>query len=82
MDIYEVVEKLVGPINPVGETHTDNVRYENLKELIELTDRLVGKISSCAYLKDRAEFSISRAGRSCQGFLDDLKDCLSDQDEG
>ena len=81
MDIYEVVEKLVGPISPVGETNTDNARYENLKELIELTDKLVGKISSCAYLKDSSAFSISRAGKSCQGFLDDLKECLQEDDE-
>ena len=81
MDVYEVVEKLIGPVSPVGETHTDNARFENLKELIELTDRLVGKISSGAYLKDRSEFSISRAGKSCQEFLDNLKDCLQDQDE-
>jgi len=81
MDIHEVVRKLVGPISPVGETNADNVRYENLKELIELTDKLVGDISSVAYLKDNAAFSISRAGRCSQGFLDDLKDCLTNPDE-
>ena len=43
MDVYEVVEKLIGPVSPVGETHTDNARFENLKELIELTDRLLVK---------------------------------------
>lgn len=27
MDIYEVTTKLIGSVNPVGESHTDGVRF-------------------------------------------------------
>lgn len=37
MNNFDVVKKLVGPINPVGETHTDTKRHENLKQLVELS---------------------------------------------
>ena len=29
MDIYEVIKKLVGEIDPVGDTGTDNARLDN-----------------------------------------------------
>ena len=32
MDYYEVVKKLIGEVDPVGETHIDNERFENLKK--------------------------------------------------
>ena len=49
MDIYEVVTKLVGRINPVGETETDNERYENLKVMCELVEKLIVDIDNVGY---------------------------------
>lgn len=49
MDIYEVVKKLVGEIDPVGETNTDNQRFENLKTLTELIDKLLTDVDRVAY---------------------------------
>ena len=45
IDVYEVVKKLVGPIQPLGETNADNTRFENLKILTSLVDKLVYDIS-------------------------------------
>ncbi|GAI86093.1 unnamed protein product, partial [marine sediment metagenome] len=39
--LYTVVKKLIGNINPVGETNTDNERFENLKIICELTNKLL-----------------------------------------
>jgi hypothetical protein len=36
MEIYDVVNKLVGPIMPVGKTETDETRFENLRVMTEL----------------------------------------------
>ncbi len=44
IDVYEVVKKLVGEISPVGETQTDNVRFENLKDMTDLVDKLLTDI--------------------------------------
>ncbi len=46
MDIYEVVMKLAGQVEPVGETHTDDKRYENLQQLTALTEQLLTDICS------------------------------------
>ena len=44
MELIDVVRKLIGPVNPIGESNTDEERFENLKTLTELVDFLVGDI--------------------------------------
>ena len=72
MDIYEVVVKLVGKIEPVGETNEDNRRYENLKVVTALVDKLLSDIDSVAREKNRKEFSINRAAQFADKFLDSI----------
>ena len=70
MDVYDIVLRLVGPVNPVGETNTDNDRFENLKELVVTTSLLLTKIEEVALQNsDRGEFSMKRAGLHCSEFL-------------
>lgn len=71
MTLHEIVKKLVGRIDPVGETNTDNDRYENLKVMTELVDALLTDIDMVAmYNKNRQEFSRKRAGGFASKFLD------------
>jgi len=69
IDLYEVVRKLTGNIEPVGETYADNASFENLKALTELVDRLVTDIDSVAENEGRSEFSMQRAGKHASHFL-------------
>lgn len=70
MDLKEIIFKLNGKIHPVGETNTDNERFENLKALCELTEILVSEIDYVAYkYKDRQEFSVKRASDFASNFL-------------
>jgi hypothetical protein len=62
MEIYDVVKKLTGEVNPVGETNTDNDRFENLKTLCDLVDKLLTDIDGVIPNKRRHEFSMKRAG--------------------
>lgn len=73
MEVYDVVMKLIGPVVPVGETHTDGERLENLEQLTELTDKLVTEIDRIGYenRKDH-RYSIKRAVEHCQKFMDSL----------
>ena len=72
-DIYKVVLALIGDVKPVGETHTDDVRYENLAKLTALTDALLDDIDEIATEnKDRVECSMRRAGKFCSDFYDYL----------
>ena len=72
MEINDVVLKLVGPIDPVGETNTDNDRFENLKVLTQLIDDLLGAVDDVAANATRHEYSMKRAGEHASKFFDHL----------
>jgi len=73
MDIHEIVKKLIGEIEPVGESNEDDRRYENLKALVMLTDKLMADIDDVAtYNRSRIEFSMKRAGNYAKAFYDQL----------
>lgn len=62
MELKDVVMKLIGPVDPVGSSHVDEVRLKNLSDLIDLTDTLIGIIDNVAYTyKDRVEYSVKQA---------------------
>ena len=44
IDVHEVVKRLVGPIEPIGETQADAERLENLNDMITLLDDLLDGI--------------------------------------
>lgn len=70
MELKEIVMKLTGSIRPLGETNTDNERFENLKALCELTNELVSEIDKVSYdFKDSYEFSVKRASDYAYNFL-------------
>lgn len=46
LELKDIVMKLVGKVNPVGETITDESRLEALKDLCNLVDDLVAEINS------------------------------------
>ena len=66
----DVVKKLIGSINPVGESDTDDERYENLKEMCVLVDNLITHIDDMAYLnRHLQEYSVKRAVKYASTFL-------------
>ena len=74
MTNYDVVKKLIGAINPVGETNTDNARFENLKAMCELMDQIDTALNDLAwdYRNDHQD-SVKRAVNYAQGFLNKIK---------
>jgi hypothetical protein len=73
MNYTEIVKKLIGKINPIGETNTDAERFENLKEVCKLIDELHIEIDDIAYRnKDSKEFSVKRSVDYINQFLDNL----------
>ena len=77
--VYEVVTKLIGNIEPVGETYQDEKRYENLKVMTELVDRLIFDLVSVAGERNRQEHSINRDGKFANVFLYDLRESMEDR---
>jgi phage-related minor tail protein len=48
MDIFDVVMRLNGPIDPVGDSGIDRTRLENLQALCDLTGQLFDSITAVA----------------------------------
>ncbi len=70
MELYDVVTKLVGPTRPLGETHEDDRRFDNLAALTELVEKLLADIIDIeATNAQRTEFSMKRAGEFCGRFI-------------
>lgn len=70
IDVYEVVKKLIGSISPIGETTADDKRFENLKQMTDLVNKLVTDIDDVSYnYKNSHEFSVKRAGEYADKFL-------------
>lgn len=72
LDIEDVVMKLIGPVMPIGETNEDQHRFDNLKNLCALVDRLIFTIDSVIPNKERTEYSRRLAGEYADKFMTDL----------
>ena len=70
MDVYEVAKKLLGPIEPVGETNADAKRYENLEATINLVAKLMSDLSQLTNYAYRPEASMKKAGLKALSFIE------------
>ena len=75
-NIYEVTQRLCGMIEPQGETNIDEVRFKNLEDTIDVTERLIDDIILVARHKDRYEYSMNKAGKEADKFIDRLRERL------
>lgn len=75
--LYEVVQKLVGQINPVGDSVVDAARYENLEVFLELLDDMLIDLYPILEDANRPEASIRRAGQRVERFIVNLRESLS-----
>lgn len=74
--VYEVVMKLIGPTDPVGDSLQDIIALVNTKELIKLTDRLIGNISSLRSYTSFPEVSVQKVGEEARNYLIELENQL------
>jgi len=72
MTNYDVVKKLIGAIDPIGETNTDKVRLENLKEMTILVDFLLADIYYLQRYEDSPQYSLKQAGEFASKFIRNL----------
>lgn len=73
MDLHYVVMKLVGSVHPVGETHEDEKRLKNMKELTELVEHLLFEIGSAAHLANKQEASVKAVGIHARNFMNEVR---------
>lgn len=76
MELYDIVRKLAGPIEPIGEHGADTDRLANLGEITTLVDQLMCDILSVAKRKNRHEASIKKLGISASEFIDEVENYI------
>jgi len=79
MEINEIVIKLVGEIEPVGETDTDARRLGNLKVLTGVVDSLLYEIHRVSR-RGGCEYSVQEAAKMAQGFFRHINEEYKIQD--
>lgn len=78
LDTYQIMEKLIGPIDPIGETNTDNARLDNLVEFMILTQKMVQKVKEISRNQNRVEYSIKRTGEYAEHCLKHIREDIED----
>ena len=80
-EIYKVIKKLVGPIEPVADTAIDNKRAENLQVLLKVFDKIHTDVDDIAYRnKDTKFLSVERMVNLCNDQLDKMG--IKEEQEG
>lgn len=74
MNLPEIVEKLTGPIQPVGESNADHERLKNIDKVIELTESLVDDLIQAAQNASRYEASMKAIGVRARTALHEIMD--------
>ena len=75
MKLYDVICKLVGPIDPIGDSGEDEDRLKNLKTLTTTVDQILSDIHRVKiYNENRVEWSRKTAGIHASKFLQDVHD--------
>jgi hypothetical protein len=69
MDVFDVVMRLNGPIEPVGDSSVDRTRLENLRALCDLTELLFDRIEAVAEATDDHLASVKVAKECAAKFL-------------
>ena len=77
----DLVRKLVGPIEPVGDSSIDPKRLENLREQCQIIDGLIEDIKVVSRDIISQEHSVHLAGEIAKEFLKNLKYWFCDEEE-
>jgi hypothetical protein len=72
MELNEIVMKLVGPVQPVGDSREDERRLANMKAPTELLDHLLQEVGRAANCEGRHESSMRVIGLHARQFLRQL----------
>lgn len=75
--IIEVLDKLIGEIEPIGETHYDNKVKENLNTMVEVVGHYVDEICEVAQMNSYCA-SIQDCGAIARDFVKSLEDTYLD----
>lgn len=71
--LYQVIMRLIGPIEPIGDPSTDQCRYNSLNRLLLTMEQLIIDIDELATKHKGSQIdSIRTIGHRCDQFLTSL----------
>lgn len=70
-EVADIVMKVIGEIEPVGETYTDEERINHLILLLNTLDILIDEVRFILPNIDRHEYSMKRAGLWANNWIKD-----------
>jgi len=77
MELREIVNKLVGEINPLGCASRDPQRLENLKVMCNLITDLIEEVQYVSRSKESYEGSVKTVGEYADKFLrEDIREYI------
>lgn len=78
LTIPQIIGRLVGPVQPVGEHYEDERRLENIKELAEVAHFAISELYDAAKNADRVENSMMLIGEEAKRAMSSLGDYFED----
>ena len=72
MSLEEILKKLCGKIEPVGETNEDERRFKNIQNYYEILCFTVTQLTFASKYKDRKEYSMQKIGKECFEILEEF----------
>lgn len=76
--LANILITLIGEVEPIGETNTDNDRYQNLIQLEGVIEHLLDEVEKVSKCSDRPEYSMSKAGKQTVIWLSEIQSWIDD----
>lgn len=80
MTHYDIIKKLIGSVEPSGDSGIDKQRLDNLTDMHVLVEQLIRDIKSAASCSDRQEHSMRQIGLQAKIFLQEIAKDISQID--
>lgn len=71
-EIREVVDKLIGDVEAIGESRHDEKAYDNLEIMTYVCDALIDEIRRSSETKNNPQYSMKIVGDRAYSYLKDL----------
>lgn len=68
-EVADIAMKMIGEIEPVGETYTDDARFDHLILLLNTLDILIDEVRFILPDIDRYEYSMQKAGKEVKNWI-------------
>ena len=77
--LFELLGEMVGCPDPIGDEYADEVSYNSLMRLIDVTIWCLSGIAHTARYADRPEASMRKVGRQAYAAMVDWRDWLDEE---